>query len=671
MPHRILVSSIGVLAFAGASCLAADKNDFSRLTPVAADEPVPVFDFVRPALFQRPEPNESGTHLAAIVPVTPEKAGLVVVDLVSPDSKPLAMALPREYKVDDFQWITDDRVLFRIMEERRVISNNVGLVSRGLANYAAIEGAGIELVGVPIERKERPLLMMRWDITDGQGRKGHVVEVNTSIDLSATGDPGLAGSDWSARRLRNDRRIVTTYPDLGPVLETRYLPDRKGELAFGFTSDGGVDRLSVLEKGAWKGSPVNLDDIEVVSYGDRPGEVIVLGPRREGKPRALQFMDAPSGTLGDVIFEDPGYDFNGRIVRDPRTRAILGLWLDRATPASVWFSEQYQSVQKFLEGNFPNKVVRAWPADTSGNLIFLQVFSDRQPAIYYLANLEKKTLALIKNSAPWIDPDRMRATSMMKFRTADGARLDAYVTLPAGASKEKPVPMVVLPRSSVSGRDTWGFNPTVQLLASRGFAVLQPNFRGSAGSMWMFPNADQWAYRKMHEDVSAATRAVLKTGIIDPARIAIVGWNFGGTLAASGAAFDPGLYRCAVAVSGTYDWADWVQEQWVRRLDDPEYGTLVRWLGSPKEKVEVYQSISPVQHAAQARIPVFVAYDKDEPPAVVSQSKRLIDALKKAGVEVEVMSDSGAAERWGWFDQRVELHSRIVAFLQKHLAPGN
>lgn len=670
MPHRTLASIVGVLAFAGASCFAAEKNDFSRVTPVPADEPVPVFDFVRPALLQRPEPNESGTHLAAIVPVTAEKSGLLVVDLAALESKPLALAMPREYRVDDFQWVTDDRLLFRVIEERRVISTNVAVVSRGLANHAAIEGAGVELVGVPIERKERPLLMVRWDITDGQGRKGHVVEVNTSVDLSATGDPGLAGSDWGAKRLRNDRRIVTTYPDLGAVLETSYLPDRKGELAFGISTEDGVNRLHLLEQGAWKSSPANLDDIEIVSYGDRPGEVLVLGPRREGKPRALQFMDSASGALGDVIFEDAGYDFNGRIVRDPRTRAILGLWLDRATPASIWFSEQYQSVQKFLDSNFPNKVVRAWPADKTGALIFLQVFSDRQPSIYYLANLEKKTLALVKNSAPWIDPERMRPTSMMKFKTADGARLDAYVTLPAGASKEKPVPMVVLPRSTVGGRDTWGFNPTVQLLASRGFAVLQPNFRGSSGTLWMFPHADQWAYRKMHEDVSAATRAVLKTGIIDPARVAIVGWNFGGTLAASGAAFDPDLYRCAVAVSGTYDWADWVQEQWVRRLDEPEYGTLMRWLGSPKDKADHYQAISPAAQASQARIPVFVAYDKDEPPAVVSQSKRLVDALKKAGVEVEVMSDSGAAERWGWFDQRVELHTRIVAFLQKHLSPG-
>lgn len=671
MPHRNTLFILCSVILVGGSCLAAEKYDLSRVTPVPADQPVPVFDFVRPSLFQAPEPNESGTHLAAMVPVSAEKTGIVVADLENPESKPLSLTLPGNYNVDGFAWLSDDRLIFRITEEKRLIGTYVAIISRNLGNYPIIEGAGAELVGVPIARKDHPLFMIQWDITDGQGRKGHVVDVDTNIDLSASGDPAFGGSSSEAKRARNDRHITTTFPDLGTVIETGYLPDRAGELAFGMSMDQGMGRLHVMQGGKWVDSPVNLDDIEVVTYGDRAGEVVVLGPRREGKARALQFMDATSGTLGDVIFEDPNYDFHGRVVRDPRTRQILGLWFDRSVPASVWFSEQYQSVQKFLEGNFPNKVVRSWPADKTGARIFLQVFSDRQPPIYYLANLEKKTLALIKNTAPWIDPERMRPTSMFKFKTAEGVKLDAYITLPAGASKEKPVPMVVLPRSSAWGRDTWGYNPTVQLLASRGFAVLQPNFRGSAGTAWAFPNADHWAYRKMHDDVTAATRAVLKTGLIDAGRIGIVGTNFGGYLAMAGAAFEPALYRCAVTVSGTYDWDDWLQEEWVHRLDDPDYGTLTRWLGSPKEKTDLYSSISPLRHASQVRAAVLVAYDKEEPPMNVSQSRRLVDALRKQNVNLDVISDSGAAGRWGYFDDQLELENRIVAFLQKHLGGGN
>jgi len=671
MPRGTLPSSLCVLALLGSACLAAEKIDLTRLTPVPANQPIPVQDFLRPPLFEAPQPNDSGTHLAALVPLAADKTGLMVIDLANLEAKPLLVAMPGEFSVDNFHWLNDERLLFQASaQETGDRGTFVAFVSRGLGNYAVIEGAGTTFVSAPDARRDRPQLMINFDITDGHGRKGSVVEVTTDLDLSATRDDDLRGGDMQSKRNRNDRRIITTHPDLGSLFETGYLGDKAGELAFGLTMDDGVPKLHVRDGDRWKASPANLDEIEVVSYGDRPGEVIVRGPRRDGKPRALQFMDAATGTLGEAILEDAGYDFNGWLIRDPRTHQLLGVAMDRAVPATIWFPEEYKSVQKFLESNFPGKVVRPWPADKSGNNIFLQVYSDKQPASYYLANLEKKTLALIKNSAPWIQPERMHPMSMMKFKTAEGARLDAYVTLPAGASKDKPVPLLVLPHSSVWGRDTYGFDGEAQFFASRGFAVLQPNFRGSAGTEWMFPYEDRWAFRKMHDDVTAATRAVLKTGLIDPTRVAIAGWRFGGTLAMSGAAFEPSLYRCAVAVSGTFDWAERLAEQRITRFDNPEYGQLTRWLGEAKDQPERYASISPGRHIAQVTASVFVAYDKDDSPITVNESRRLIDALKKHDVAHEVVTTTGENPGWGHFAERVELYARIAAFLEKQLTPG-
>lgn len=671
MPRHTLPSALLLLALAGSACPAAENIDLSRVTPVPADQPIPVQDFFRSPAFFNPRLNDASTHVAALFPATADTWGLVVVDLTRLDGKPLAVALPNERSIHAVEWLNDDRLTFRgFALDHWETSMFVADVSRALNYYPVLEGISATLVSAPDARELRPLYMMNTDIAEGNGRRGHVVEVNTDINLSATSDPELSGAGIQMMRNRNDRRIVSTFPDIGKVLETEYLADRAGELAFGTSVEDGVYRLYQLQGGAWKQSPIDLDQIEVVTCGEREGELIVRGPLQAGKPRSLVFMDATPGTPGELVLEDPGYDFHGWVERDPRTHQILGLKFDRGIPVTHWFTEEYRSVQKFLETNFPGKVVRMWPVDKTGNHVFLSVHSDRQPWTYYVADLEKRTLGLIKSTMPWLDPERMQPTSMFKFKTAEGARLDGYLTLPKGTSKERPAPLVVLPQEFRTARHTFGFDREAQFFASRGYAVLRPNTRGSVGTQWQFPYEDRWAFRKMADDVSAATRAVLKTGLIDPARVAIVGTEFGAYLAAGGVAFEPDLYRCAAVVSGTYDWASWIDEINTSRFDSPEYGELVRWLGQPRDQREKFDSLSVVRAMAQARGAVLVAYDKDASPSKANEARRLIDALKKNDLSHEVVTVTGLSPGWGHFNEKVELYERIAAFLQKQLASG-
>ncbi len=649
-----------LLPLAAGALAAAGKLDLDRVVAVPADQPIPVEDFLRLASFQRPEPNDSGTHLAALVPLDADRVGLMVVDLRNLEAKPLLVAMPRELNVDSFEWLDDDRLLYHASAGATGNRGTfVARVSRGLGNHAVIEGYRAAFVGVPDARTNRPLL---------QSPRGDVMEVNVDVDLTATSDEALGYNDRLAATKRNERRTFALYPDLGTRFEMDFLCDKAGELAFARTMDDGVARVHAFDGRTWKECPIDLDDVEILSFGERPGELIVLGPREPDRPSALRTMDAATGTPGEVIYADPAFDAMGRLIRDPRSHQLLGLAMDRTGPVTLWFSDEYRRLQRFLEGNFPGKIVRPWPVDASGNAVFFQVHSDRQPPAYYLADLAKKTLVLIKNSAPWIDPGRMRPMASMTFKTADGIALDAHVTLPAGASKERPAPLVVLPHPETWGRNTLGFHPGAQYFASRGFAVLQPNTRGSVGTAWRFPYEDRWAFRAMHDDVTAATRTLLKTGLIDPNRIAIVGWHFGGYLAVAGAAFEPSLYRCVVAVSGTYDWEDYLAEQRASRFDNPEYGQLVRWLGLPKDQPERYAALSPRRRIGEVRAAVLVAYDKEGSPVAASEARRLIDALKKHGVLHQVVTATGERQGWGRFAERVELYTRIEAFLRQHLA---
>jgi dipeptidyl aminopeptidase/acylaminoacyl peptidase len=281
---------------------------------------------------------------------------------------------------------------------------------------------------------------------------------------------------------------------------------------------------------------------------------------------------------------------------------------------------------------------------------------------------------LIKHAAPWIDPARMQPMNPIKFKTRDGHRLDAYLTLPAGATKQNPPPLIVLPHDGPYMRSTWGFDPQVQFLASRGYAVLQPNYRGSTGYGWMFPREDDWAFNKMRDDVNDAAKAVATAGLVDSRRIAIMGSGFGGYLATAGVAGEPALYRCAVAIAGIYDWAEIIRDnrfgqQYLAPYHSASYYAELYRLGDPKKEPEKFEALSVLQHAGQIRVPLFVAYGEFERGVQIGQAKALESAVKRNGVECDLQVFRDESSSISHLKNVLDLYARIEAFLAKNLAP--
>jgi len=333
----------------------------------------------------------------------------------------------------------------------------------------------------------------------------------------------------------------------------------------------------------------------------------------------------------------------------------------------VWFNDQYRALQKILDGMFPKQVVRIYGSDEQHRVFLVATYSDRQPVSYHWVNLETRKAGLFKNSSPWIDPQRMRPMQILSFKTRDGYKLDSYLTLPAGASKENPAPLVVLCHGGPWARDTWGFDGEVQFLAHHGYAVLQTNYRGSTGSVGRFPANDEYDFIKMHDDVTDAVRTVLHVETIDKNRVAIMGGSFGGYLAVSGVAHEPALYRCAVTNAGVFDWAMQVQAEKYDRYTLPYYGRMIKTLGDPAVEAEKYEAMSPIRHVQNIRVPVFVAGGKDDTVVEIAQSRKLLSALDDHHVPYEKYLVGGEGHGMAFLKNQVELYDRILAFLDKNL----
>lgn len=652
-----------------------DKTDFTRETPVPSTEQIPLSDFFRRPLISRPQFNLSGTDVAALV--SSEDKNLLMVYNLNTKKKELVSGGEGDKDIYAFSWLNDDRLVFQIATRKLV---GLGFFATEVGSlgdvYPLLQYYGTSLVSVPPKDRLHPLVWNRVDSFHGDNKDLGVAKIDTNIRGGKAINLTAAGADWSAAmdaKEDNEKHIETSYPVPEPGIGVGYWADISGNLEFAETTDQGLPILFRMADGKWIKTPVDMDDNGIYGIGSVPNQLVALGPRTPGKPRPLQFVDAATGAYGDVLVPEKSYDFVGWPYYDPVSYEIIGAISEREGPHTVWFNDLYANLQKMLNGYFPGMVVRLMGSNQAQNLFLVQTYSDRQPPVYSWVDLEKRSYGKILDSKPWIDPKRMQPENIFKYKTRDGRVLDAYLTLPAGASKKNPAPLVVVPHGGPWVRENWGYDGEAQFLASRGYAVLKPNYRGSPGYDWMFPETDEWDFLKMHFDVTDATKAIIASGLVDPQRIAIMGGSFGGYLALAGVVNDPTLYRCAVTIAGVFDWEKLIYDKrldYIHSASSPEFLRLMRKLGDPKLQREKFDAISPVRHVDQIRVPVFVNHGGYDPIADVSQSTQLISQLEKYHVPHESLIVSEETHGMAHLSNEVELYSRIEAFLAKNMAPS-
>ncbi len=645
----------------------AAEDPLARTTPVPADQPVPVTDYFRPWLFAQPAINPKGTHVAALVPMDELRTGLVFADLEKNKTQVISAMANKD--IWDFDWISNERTLLTVVQDNLYASGMYVADTRG-KSHVVEQWSACHLIGIPVKNSERPLIWVRRNAYD-EGKDYGVMQIDTKRGLkvgrAATIADAAVDSQDSLATYGVQASVSKSYPQIKDGIVSSYFADRLGELAFAVSYTDGHATLHYLEGRKWVASPANLDEIYIIGAGDADLELIVMGPVREGRPRALHRFDARSGELGDIIYEDDKYDPEAvSIIRDRTSRRMIGLRVRSVSTRTVWFDETMRQVQRMVEQSLPRQVVLIVDMDEQARRMVIASYTDKQPPVFHLLDLEKKSLGLLKQSAPWIDPARSAPMHLIQFNARDGVKLEGFLTVPPAASNDHPVPLVVLPHGGPWAHDSWGWDPEAQFLASRGYAVFQPNYRGSTGYDWKFPH-DIWDFAKMHDDVTDGVNAVRNMGLIDGNRVAIMGTSFGGYLALTGATQEPDLYRCAITNAGVFDWQEMVNDAHRSRFEDTRYQVLRRNLFAPENDGADLERISPLHRVAAIRIPVFVAHGKEDSVVSIRQSRQLVEQLEAHGATHEVFFARGEGHGMEELRNQAELYTRIEQFLAAHL----
>lgn len=627
-----------VLAGAGAIGVAAPAMAGPGEVPTAAD-------FSAPPTLSNPAMSPDGRHVAALAFVG-DLPKLRIFDVAGPAIAVRQIDLAQDQDVDWLNWAGNGRIV---------------------AGVHAVEGPGQDAAG-------RTRLV---SIEADTGRQ-------TPIGREIEGEPqGVIHMDPAGRFLllgvREGReRFPSVYRvDLATGAAARVVKPRQGVRNW-YADPAGVVRAGMGEhRGKWwliyrahdgesfrptirKSGPAS-NDLEQFAPVQGSDQGYALAPDARGGLALYQY-DFSDDRLGKAVYENPSADVDSfRTGADGKVEAVY-YTTDR--PRVAWLDPALGALQARVDAALPGRINRIESVSDDRGRLLVWSGAATDPGSYWLYDRASDGVKLVAEPNDALAGKQLSPMAAVEYRARDGLGIPAYLTLPAGRG-DKGLPLVVLPHGGPFERDTWGYDPWVQFLASKGYAVLQPNYRGSTGfgEDYIERGTGQWG-RGMQDDLDDGVKWLAAQGIVDPRRVCIMGASYGGYAAMWAAVRNPDLYRCAISFAGISDVDAMLRFD---RHTFPTRGQARSWRarieGDPGFSLD---SISPLKLADRLTVPILIAHGTADDNVPVAQSRALDEALTRLGRAHDYVEYPGEGHGLDLPEDSTDFLTRVGAFLEKH-----
>ena len=586
--------------------------------------------------------NPSGTHVALCVRGENGRMRLGVLDLVT--MKLNVLAAYSQYDVMHALWINDQRLAFEVWDKDAM---------RSLFSQHAIDVNGKNMRDLP----------HGWNLIEqGPQKDGHVLMSRAQDSSEGWGFLKLVRVN-SARGEPEELEV--------PPWSQGFLIDHRGEPVAALAAKGDKSRLYWRQGEAWRmlreADRFYGDSFALAGIG--PDGTVYVTANRGSDRSALYTYDPASNRLSDKpVLALAQFDMEPSLVFDDQK--LLGVRVEADALVTVWLDEGIKALQAKIDAKLPETGNHlALPRRGNSPWVLVWTYSDRQPPIALIYNRETDKLAALGRAMPKMAAAQMSSMRYTPYTARDGRTIPAYLTLPASAAVPRKLPLVVLVHGGPFVRGgSWSWQPEVQFLASRGYAVLQPEFRGSTGfgeghfkAGWK-----QWGLA-MQDDLADAVQWAAGEGLIDPQKVCIYGGSYGGYAALMGPVRHPDTYRCAASLVGVTDImlmfnsanSD-ASAEWKR------YG-MPKMVGDPSADRALLDANSPVRRAADIKVPVLLAQGLMDMRVPREHADDFATAAEKAGVKLQRLNYPNEGHGFQRASNKADFWDKLDTFLAASL----
>ena len=378
----------------------------------------------------------------------------------------------------------------------------------------------------------------------------------------------------------------------------------------------------------------------------------------------IVIFDPQTGKESETLFANDEVDVEG-LYYSRKRKVITSARYTTDMVNYKFFDQETEKMYNRVKGELSAYDCYFVSTNKNEDKYLIRTYSDRSLGAYYFYDKKSDKLSLISSVSPWLDEAHMAPMKPIKYTSRDGKTIHGYITLPVGL-EAKNLPMVVNPHGGPWARDRWGFSPEIQLLANRGYAVLQMNFRGSTGYGREFWESSfkQWG-RTMQDDITDGVKWAIEQGIADKDRVAIYGGSYGGYATLAGLAFTPDLYKCGVdyvGVSNMFTFMNTIPPYW-----EPMRQMFYEMAGDPVKDSLLLVEVSPALQAHKIKAPLFIAQGANDPRVNKDESDQMVLAMKARGVEVQYMVKDNEGHGFRNEENRFEFYRAMEKFLATHL----